>query len=149
MMDIELPLKSEQIRSLLPHRYPMLLVDRVLKVENDVSITGVKNVSANEDFFNGHFPDKPIMPGVLILEALAQLGVIFAKICAEAVDRDKLYVFAGADEVRFRKPVVPGDVLELRMELIARKKVVWKMKGTAFVDGEVVCEGILTAAVGR
>jgi 3-hydroxyacyl-[acyl-carrier-protein] dehydratase len=127
----------------------MLLVDRVLKVENDVSITGIKNVSANEDFFNGHFPDKPIMPGVLILEALAQLGVIFAKICAEAVDRDKLYVFAGADEVRFRKPVVPGDVLELRMELIARKKVVWKMKGTALVDGEVVCEGILTAAVGR
>lgn len=149
MMDIELPLKSEQIRSLLPHRYPMLLVDRVLKVENDISITGIKNVSANEDFFNGHFPDKPIMPGVLILEALAQLGVIFAKICAEAVDRDKLYVFAGADEVRFRKPVVPGDVLELRMELIARKKVVWKMKGTALVDGEVVCEGILTAAVGR
>jgi 3-hydroxyacyl-[acyl-carrier-protein] dehydratase len=149
MMEIELPLKSEQIRSLLPHRYPMLLVDRVLKVENDVSITGIKNVSANEDFFNGHFPDKPIMPGVLILEALAQLGVIFAKICAEAVDRDKLYVFAGADEVRFRKPVVPGDVLELRMELIARKKVVWKMKGTALVDGEVVCEGILTAAVGR
>ncbi len=148
-MEIELPLKSEQIRSLLPHRYPMLLVDRVLKVENDVSITGIKNVSANEDFFNGHFPDKPIMPGVLILEALAQLGVIFAKICAEAVDRDKLYVFAGADEVRFRKPVVPGDVLELRMELIARKKVVWKMKGTALVDGEVVCEGILTAAVGR
>ena len=127
----------------------MLLVDRVLKVENDVSIIGIKNVSANEDFFNGHFPDKPIMPGVLILEALAQLGVIFAKICAEAVDRDRLYVFAGADEVRFRKPVVPGDVLELRMELIARKKVVWKMKGTALVDGEVACEGILTAASSR
>ncbi len=149
MMDIEYPLKTEHIRALLPHRYPMLLVDRVLKVENDVSITGIKNVSANEDFFNGHFPEKPIMPGVLILEALAQLGVIFAKLCAEAVDRDKLYVFAGADEVRFRKPVVPGDVLELRMELIARKKVVWKMKGTALVDGEVACEGILTAAVGR
>ncbi len=145
-MDMELPLKTEEIRKLLPHRYPMLLVDRVLRVEDGNRIIGIKNVSANESFFNGHFPEKPIMPGVLILEALAQLGVIFAKICAEAVDRERLYVFAGADEVRFRKPVVPGDVLELRMELIARKKVVWKMKGTALVDGEIACEGILTAA---
>lgn len=146
---MELPLKTEEIRQLLPHRYPLLLVDRVLRVEDGNRIIGIKNVSANESFFNGHFPDRPIMPGVLILEALAQLGVIFAKICAEAVDRDKLYVFAGADEVRFRKPVVPGDVLELRMELIARKKSVWKMKGTALVDGEVACEGILTAASSR
>ncbi len=146
---MELPLKTEEIRQLLPHRYPLLLVDRVLRVEDGNRIIGIKNVSANEMFFNGHFPDRPIMPGVLILEALAQLGVIFAKICAEAVDRDKLYVFAGADEVRFRKPVVPGDVLELRMELIARKKSVWKMKGSALVDGEVVCEGILTAASSR
>lgn len=146
---MDLPLKTEAIRELLPHRYPFLLVDRVLEIEDTTRIIGIKNVSANESFFNGHFPGKPIMPGVLILEALAQLGVIFAKICAEAVDRDRLYVFAGADEVRFRKPVVPGDVLELRMELITRKKVVWKMKGTALVDGEVVCEGILTAASSR
>ena len=143
----EFPLMSEQIRELLPHRYPMLLVDRVLGVENDNTIVGIKNVTNNEQFFQGHFPDRPIFPGVLMLEALAQLGVIFAKICSESVDRDALYVFAGVDEVRFRRPVVPGDVLKLEMTLIARKKTVWKMKGVASVDGEVATEGILTAAM--
>lgn len=146
---MELPLKIEQIKELLPHRYPLLLVDRVIKIEGDQKIVGQKNITSNEEFFNGHFPERPIMPGVLILEALAQLGVIFAKICSDAVDKNQLYVFAGADEVRFRRPVVPGDILILQMELIARKRSLWKMKGTAFVDDEVVCEGILTAAVSR
>ncbi len=145
--DFEFPLLNEQITELLPHRYPMLLVDRVLGLKGDSTIVGVKNVSANESFFSGHFPGNPIMPGVLMLEALAQLGVIYAKICSEAVDRDSLYVFAGADSVRFRRPVVPGDVLTLEMSLVNRKKTIWKMQGIASVDGEMAAEGLLTAAV--
>jgi len=141
------PLLTKEIRDLLPHRYPMLLVDRVLVIEDDNRIVGIKNVTANEEFFQGHFPEQPIFPGVLMLEALAQLGVIFAKICSDSVDKNQLYVFAGADEVRFRRPVVPGDVLKLEMSLIARKRAIWKMKGVASVDGEVAIEGILTAAV--
>jgi len=141
------PLLTKEIRDLLPHRYPMLLVDRVLGIEDDNRIVGIKNVTANEEFFQGHFPEQPIFPGVLMLEALAQLGVIFAKICSDSVDKNQLYVFAGADEVRFRRPVVPGDVLKLEMSLIARKRAIWKMKGVASVDGEVAIEGILTAAV--
>lgn len=141
------PLLTKDIRELLPHRYPMLLVDRVLGIEEDNTIVGIKNVTANEEFFQGHFPDQPIFPGVLMLEALAQLGVIFAKICSDSVDKNQLYVFAGADEVRFRRPVVPGDVLKLEMSLIVRKRAIWKMKGVASVDGEVAIEGILTAAV--
>lgn len=145
--EIKFPLLTQEIRELLPHRYPLLLVDRVLRIEGDSKIIGIKNVTANEEFFQGHFPAQPIMPGVMMLEALAQLGVIFAKICAEAVDRNQLYVFAGADEVRFRRPVVPGDTLQLEMSLITRKKAIWKMKGVASVEGEVATEGILTAAV--
>jgi len=145
--EILFPLMSKEIRDLLPHRYPMLLVDRVIGVENDEKIIGIKNVTENEQFFQGHFPDRPIMPGVLMLEALAQLGVIFAKICSESVDRNGLYVFAGVDEVRFRRPVVPGDVLTLEMTLIAKKKSIWKMRGVASVNGDMAAEGILTAAM--
>ena len=146
-MEFEFPLMTKEIRELLPHRYPLLLVDRVLGVEEGNKIIGIKNVTSNEEFFQGHFPNQPLMPGVLMLEALAQLGVIFAKICADAVDRDQLYVFAGVDEVRFRRPVVPGDVLKLEMTLLTRKKTVWKMRGVASVDGEIATEGVLTAAM--
>jgi 3-hydroxyacyl-[acyl-carrier-protein] dehydratase len=145
--EFEFPLLTKEITKLLPHRYPMLLVDRVIGFKDDHTIIGQKNVSSNEDFFNGHFPDNPILPGVIMLEALAQLGVIYAKICSSAVDRDGLYVFAGADSVRFRRPVVPGDILTLEMSLVTRKKTIWKMKGTASVDGEMAAEGVLTAAV--
>lgn len=147
MSSVEFPLLHDQITELLPHRYPFLLVDRVIGLKDENTIHGIKNVSSNEPFFMGHFPGNPIMPGVLMLEALAQLGVIYAKVCSESVDRDDLYVFAGADEVRFRKPVVPGDVLTLEMTLLARKKTIWKMRGRAMVDGEMAAEGLLTAAV--
>lgn len=145
--EFQFPLLNKQIIKLLPHRYPMLLVDRVLELKDEKTIVGIKNVSANESFFSGHFPDNPIMPGVLMIEALAQLGIIYAKICTHSVESDGLYVFAGADDVRFRRPVVPGDVLTLEMSLIARKKTIWKMKGTASVNGEMAAEGVLTAAV--
>lgn len=141
---MEMPLYIEDIRKLIPHRYPFLLVDRVVEFVDGEMIRGVKNITANEEFFQGHFPERPMMPGVLMLEALAQLGVLFSRLCGHA--NDKLNVFAGADEVRFRRPVVPGDVLVLEMTLIKRRSGLWKMKGVARVDGEIVVEGLLTAA---
>lgn len=124
----------------------MLLLDRITEFKDGESIVGYKNVTANEYFFQGHFPGRPILPGVFILEALAQLGVVFAKICSDAVDQDTIYLFAGADEVKWRKPVIPGDSLRLQMTLLRRRKGYWKMKGEASVDGEKVAEAILHAA---
>ena len=146
---MEKPLSIEEIRKLIPHRYPMLLVDRVTEFVDDECIRGYKNVTANEEFFQGHFPHIPLMPGVLMLEALAQLGVLFSRISDGGGPSDKLNVFAGVDEVRFRRPVVPGDRLDLEMTLLKRRKGLWKMKGIASVDGEVAVEGILTAAEAR
>ena len=146
---MEKPLSVEDIRKLIPHRYPMLLVDRVTEFVDNERIVGFKNVTANEEFFQGHFPEIPLMPGVLMLEALAQLGVLFSRISDGGGPSDKLNVFAGVDEVRFRRPVVPGDRLNLEMTLLKRRKGLWKMKGVASVDGEVAVEGILTAAEAR
>ncbi len=130
----------------LPHRYPFLLVDRVVEIDED-SILAYKNVTFNENFFQGHFPDKPIMPGVLILEALAQAGVILA-FHRDGSDTDgKLLLFTGIDGVKFRRPVVPGDCLMLKIVIIRQRLNIWKMKATATVDGDLVAEGILTAAI--
>ncbi len=138
-----------EIRDFLPHRYPFLLVDRILDVEPGVKIRGLKNVTMNEPFFQGHFPGEPIMPGVLILEAMAQTGIIFAKITDPEDLADKLMVFAGMDGVRFRRQVVPGDQLIMELELIKRKKTLWKMGAKAMVDGETVTEAVLMAAITR
>ena len=146
MLDIELPLYYEDLVKIIPHRYPMLLVDRVTEFVDGESIVGFKNVSANEPFFRGHFPHRPIMPGVLMLEALAQLGVVFARICSGGVGGEDLYVFGGADSVKFRKPVVPGDVIRLEMKLIKKRRDIWKMQGTVTVDDQVAVQGILVAA---
>ncbi|MCL4119890.1 UNVERIFIED_CONTAM: hypothetical protein GTU68_059528 [Idotea baltica] len=143
---MEKPLLIEDIRKLIPHRYPFLLVDRVTEFIDGERIVGRKNVTANEEFFQGHFPERPMMPGVLMLEALAQLGVIFSRLGDSAVSGDSLNVFAGVDDVRFRRPVVPGDILELEMTLIKRRAGLWKMKGIARVDGDIAVEGVLTAA---
>ena len=130
----------------LPHRYPFLLVDRVVEIDED-SILAYKNVTFNENFFQGHFPDNPIMPGVLILEALAQAGVILA-FHRDGSDTDgKLLLFTGIDGVKFRRPVVPGDCLMLKIVIIRQRLNIWKMKATATVDGDLVAEGILTAAI--
>lgn len=146
---MELPLLIEDIKKLIPHRYPILLVDRVTEFVEGEYIRGYKNVTANEEFFQGHFPERAIMPGVLMLEALAQLGVLFSRLGVNAAPPDRLNVFAGVDEVRFRRPVVPGDQLVLEMNLIKRRPGLWKMKGIARVGDEVVVEGILTAAEAR
>ena len=131
-------LDIEAIRNILPHRYPMLLVDRILELEPD-RIVGIKNVTINEPFFNGHFPDFPVMPGVLIIEAMAQVaGVLVLK---EMADRhNKLVYLAAVEGAKFRRPVVPGDQLRIEMKVGKRKASVAKMYGQATVDGAVVAE---------
>lgn len=132
-------LDINEIMKLLPHRYPMLLVDRILEIEEGKRIVGLKNVSANEQFFQGHFPGAPVMPGVLIVEAMAQCGgVIFLR----GVDErdDKLFLFGGIDKARFRKPVIPGDQLILECEVIQKRASMVKLRGTARVDEAIVAE---------
>lgn len=140
--DISLPpLSAEEIMQHIPHRYPFLLIDRVTEHIQGKYITGYKNVTMNEPFFNGHFPGRPIMPGVLQVEALAQLGGVL--IAHMPAGEGKLAVFAGIDNVRFRRMVVPGDRLDLRAELIRFRNPIGKSAVRASVDGEVVLEGEL------
>ncbi|MBI5518524.1 MAG: 3-hydroxyacyl-ACP dehydratase FabZ [Desulfovibrio sp.] len=136
-----------QIMNMLPHRYPFLLVDRVLELEAGVRIKAYKNVTFNENFFQGHFPGQPIMPGVLILEALAQAGGIFVVKSLDITTDDKLFLFTGIEGAKFRRPVVPGDQLMLEAEVVRRKMNIWKMQGRATVAGELVAEGVFSAAV--
>ncbi len=127
------------ILKILPHRYPMLLVDRILEIDEGKRIVGVKNVTANEQFFQGHFPGAPVMPGVLIVEAMAQCSAVL--VLRGIPDRDqKLFLFGGVDKARFRKPVVPGDVLRMECEVLQRRSNTIKVRGVATVDGSVVAE---------
>ena len=129
----------EEIRQFLPHRYPFLLVDRVLECEPGETLTAIKNVSVNEPFFNGHFPDQPIMPGVLIIEALAQAtGLLGFKTMSEEPSDNVLYMLVGVDNVRFKRQVVPGDQLLLKAKIERRGKVVWKFSCEATVNDELV-----------
>ncbi len=131
-------LDIEEIRKILPHRFPMLLVDRILELEPD-RIVGIKNVTVNEPFFQGHFPDFPVMPGVLIVEAMAQVaGVLVLKGIEDRAS--KLVLLAGIDSAKFRRPVLPGDQLRIEMKVIKKKASVAKMRGVATVDGNVVAE---------
>ncbi len=144
-----LPLKLEEIQRILPHRYPFLLVDRIIALEPGKRIVGLKNVSINEPFFQGHFPGRPIMPGVLIVESLAQVGGILALLATpENMGNPSVYLM-GLDKVRFRQPVVPGDQLRLEVETLRSGKKFWKMHGKAFVDDTLVMEGEMMAAVGK
>ena len=133
-----LPLKLEEIQRILPHRYPFLLVDRIIALEPGKRIVGLKNVSINEPFFQGHFPGHPIMPGVLIIEAMAQVGGVGA--LSMKVNIGKLAYFLSIDNARFRKPVVPGDVLRMEVDLLKAKLNIMKIHGVAKVDNEVVAE---------
>ncbi|WP_029331711.1 3-hydroxyacyl-ACP dehydratase FabZ [Exiguobacterium oxidotolerans] len=135
----------EQIKEVIPHRYPFLLVDRILEVEEGKRAVGIKNVTANEEFFNGHFPDYNVMPGVLIVEALAQVGA-FAVLKVEQ-NQGKLAFFAGIENCRFKRQVVPGDQLRLEVELTKLRGPIGKGSATATVDGEVACTAELTFAI--
>ncbi|KAF0814371.1 3-hydroxyacyl-[acyl-carrier-protein] dehydratase FabZ [Andreprevotia sp. IGB-42] len=136
-----------EIMKYLPHRYPFLLVDRVLALVPGKTITALKNVTMNEPFFQGHFPGYPVMPGVLILEALAQAaGVLSFKTVTEKPSEDTLYFFAGIDNARFKRQVVPGDQLTLQVEIVAHKRGIWKYKAQAFVGDELAAEADLMCA---
>ena len=139
-------LKIDDIMKRLPHRYPFLLIDRILDIEKDKSIRALKNVSINEPHFTGHFPSHPVMPGVLLIEAMAQAGGMLAFQSVED-DRDYLVYFTGIDAVRFRIPVVPGDQVIFELTCLRRRGFLWKLRGEAFVDGKLVCEGNLTATL--
>lgn len=139
-------LKIEDIKKLIPHRYPFLLVDRVLEVEEG-RILSLKNVSVNEEFFNGHFPERPMMPGVMQVEAMAQSGCIMLMHSHIDDPEDSLVVFTGINKAKFRKSVVPGDQLVMEVELVNQRRNFITMKGTATVDDEVVCELEASAAI--
>lgn len=131
--------QSFEIESILPHRYPFLLVDRLLEVVPGQRATGVKNVTINEPFFQGHFPGYPVMPGVLVVEAIAQVGA--AAVMSLPENKDKLALFAGIDNLRFRQQVLPGDTLLLEMVVIKMRGPLGKGRGTASVGGKIVAEG--------
>ncbi|AOM81611.1 3-hydroxyacyl-ACP dehydratase FabZ [Salisediminibacterium beveridgei] len=140
-------LDINDIKDIIPHRYPFLLVDKVLEVEEGKRAVGIKNVTANEEFFNGHFPDYPVMPGVLIIEALAQVGAV-AMLKPEE-NRGRLAFFAGIDKCRFKAQVKPGDQLKLEVEMVRFKGAIGKGKAVASVDGETVAEAELMFALGE
>lgn len=136
-----------QMKEILPHRYPFLLVDKILEVEEGKRAVGIKNVTANEEFFNGHFPDYPVMPGVLIVEALAQVGAVSVLIKEEY--RGKIGFFAGIDNCRFKRQVKPGDQLRLEVEMLRLRKSFGKAKAVATVDGELACEAEISFGFGQ
>ena len=136
-----------EIMTLLPHRYPFLLVDRVTEITPNQSILAYKTISFNEEVFNGHFPGAPIFPGVMTIEALAQASGILGFVSSgTSADDGKLYLFAGVDKVRFKRPVVPGDKLVLASEIEAVKRNIWRFKTSATVEGEIACEATLLCA---
>src|ERR671936_792697 len=142
-------LRIAEIMRILPHRFPFLLVDRVLEVDPDKRIVALKNVTINEPFFNGHFPGTPVMQGVLTIESMAQTGAILGLLEKNADLSKTLVYFMGIDEARFRRPIVPGDQMRIVVEVIRRKAVVWKMKGELFFDAAIAAEAILLSSIGQ
>ena len=148
---MKLPLNYEAIAKILPHRYPILLVDRITVLEPNKKVVGIKNVTLNEPFFQGHFPDNPIMPGVLIIEAMSQVGGILARVSLSETTAEEfgdLPFFMAIDKVRFRRPVVPGDQLVFEVTPLRTGTKVWKVAGKAFVGDDLVAEAELVARVG-
>ena len=139
MMDIK------EIQKLLPHRYPFLFVDRIIDIEPGIKAVGIKNVTINEEFFQGHFPGHPIMPGVLIIEALAQVAGVLA--FRSGISEGKSVYFMSIEKAKFRKPVVPGDQLRLEISILQQRGNVWKFSGNAVVEEKVVAEAEFTAMV--
>ncbi len=137
-----------EIKAYLPHRYPLLLVDRVISYEENKSITAIKNVTVNEEFFNGHFPHKPVMPGVLMIEAMAQTAALLSfKTMGIKPDENSVVYFVGIDNTRFKRPVGPGDQLKMDVEILRVARGIWKYKAVATVDGQVAVETELMCTI--
>jgi 3-hydroxyacyl-[acyl-carrier-protein] dehydratase len=139
-------LEISEIKALLPHRYPMLLVDRVLDYQPMKTLHAIKNVTINAPIFNGHFPELPIFPGVMILEALAQATGILGFKSTDGRGENEMYLFASIDKAKFKKPVVPGDTMHLHVEFLKERRGMWKFYGEARVEGKVVCSAELMCA---
>ena len=141
-------LDINQIKTYLPHRYPLLLVDRVLSYEEGKTITAIKNVTVNEEFFNGHFPHKPVMPGVLMIEAMAQTAALLSfKTMGIKPDESSVVYFVGIDNARFKRPVGPGDQLKMDVEIVRNARGIWKYKAVGTVDGQVAVEADLMCTI--
>ncbi|VAX16324.1 3-hydroxyacyl-[acyl-carrier-protein] dehydratase, FabZ form [hydrothermal vent metagenome] len=139
-------IEHHELGEYIPHRHPFLLVDRIIEIEANKKAVGIKNVTGSEYFFPGHFPGRPVMPGVLIVEALAQTAAVLA-IYSTPENKGALIYFAGIDKARFKKPVAPGDVIRLEIEVIKTKSRLWKVKGEAYVEDSLVCGAGLTAMI--
>jgi beta-hydroxyacyl-ACP dehydratase FabZ len=139
MLDIKDIFKS------IPHRYPFLLVDRIVEIDGNEKVVGIKNVTINDNFFQGHFPNRPVMPGVLICEAMAQVGAIFAHNARGGMTDDRVFVLTGLDNVKFKRPVEPGDQLRMELTCLKRRGSFWKMQGIATVDGKLVAQAEISA----
>ena len=144
---MELPLDIQEIMNHIPHRYPFILIDRILELEPNKRVKGLKNVSMNEPFFQGHFPGKPIMPGVLILEAMAQTSGVLSIASLSQGKEGALMYFMGLDQVKFSKMVVPGDQLVMELEVLKQRAKIMKLAGVAKVDGKIVAEAQLMATI--
>jgi 3-hydroxyacyl-[acyl-carrier-protein] dehydratase len=143
-------LRIAEIMRILPHRYPFLLIDRVIEVDQGKRLVAVKNVSINEPFFAGHFPGAPVMPGVLTIEAMAQAGAILGLLEHKPEDlKNALVYFMGIDEAKFRRPIVPGDQMRIVAEVLRRKSIVWKMHGQVYVGSELAAEATLLSSIGQ
>lgn len=145
---MKMPMDIKEIMEYIPHRIPFLLVDKILELVPNEKVVGLKNVTMNEPFFQGHFPGAPIMPGVLILEAMAQASGVLAAISTNQGKKGSLMYFMGLDQVKFRKPVIPGDQLILELEVLKQRAKVMKLAGVAKVDGQIVAEAHLLATIG-
>lgn len=145
-MEAQVVFDSERIKEILPHRYPFLLVDKVVEFEKDKRIVAIKNVTANEEFFNGHFPQRAVMPGVLVMEAMAQAAAILARMSAE-MNGDEIVFLVGANNFKWKKTVVPGDTLRIEIEFTRKRQSMWVVSAQAAVDGKIVAAGELSAIV--
>lgn len=142
-------LDINEIQKYLPHRYPFLLVDRIIEIEEGKRVVGIKNVTMNEDHFIGHFPGHPVMPGVLIIEAMAQTAAVLALYTMRSeVEPQSIVYFTGINKAKFRKPVVPGDQIRFELDVLKRRRSVWRFSGNAFVENNLVAEAEIQAMLG-
>ncbi|MBI5183274.1 MAG: 3-hydroxyacyl-ACP dehydratase FabZ [Nitrospinae bacterium] len=141
-------LDIKEIQKYLPHRYPFLLVDRILEIEEGKRVVGIKNVTMNEDYFIGHFPGHPIMPGVLIIEAMAQTAALLALYSVHEGERSSIIYFTGIDKAKFRRPVVPGDQIRFELDVLKQRRNLWRFSGNAFVEKNLVAEAEIQAMIG-